>query len=71
MIVKLVRKSIAMIQELYKEDRDKYEQFFEQYSTNLKVGVMEDYSNKDRLTKLLMFHSSKSGTHKVWKFLNV
>lgn len=35
-----------------------YDKFWNEYSTNLKLGVMEDPSNRNRLAKLLRFHSS-------------
>jgi heat shock protein beta len=37
-----------------------YTDFWEQYAKNIKLGVMEDSSNKSRLAKLLRFHTSKS-----------
>lgn len=38
---------------------DEYERFWKEYSTNIKLGVMEDPSNRARLAKLLRFHSSR------------
>lgn len=53
---KLVRKSIAMFQELANdEDKEVYKQFWTQYGTNVKLGVIEDAGNRTRLTKLLMY----------------
>lgn len=52
---KLVRKALDMIKKLSKED---YEKFWKEYSTNIKLGIMEDPSNKSRLAKLLRFQSS-------------
>lgn len=43
---------------LKKLDKDQYEKFWKEYSTNIKLGVIEDPSNRTRLAKLLMFHSS-------------
>lgn len=37
---------------------DEYARFWKEYSTNIKLGVMEDPSNRARLAKLLRFHSS-------------
>jgi len=54
---KLVRKAIAMIQELAK-DPAKYGTFWDQYSSNIKYGMLEDNDNKIRLSKLLRFHTS-------------
>lgn len=52
---KLVRKALDMIKKLKPEE---FEKFYKEYSTNLKLGVMEDHSNRTRLTKLLRFRSS-------------
>lgn len=38
----------------------KYDEFFKQFGKSIKLGVMEDASNKSKLTKLLRFVSSKS-----------
>jgi len=62
---KLIRKAIAMFQQLAddaeksEEAKAKWDQFYNNYSTNLKLGVIEDRINKHRLSKLLRFHSSK------------
>merc|ERR1711879_1000298 len=47
------------------EDEDAYEEFYDDYKINLKLGVLEDRPNQDRLAKLLRFHSSKSGNSLV------
>ncbi|KAI1726655.1 hsp90 protein domain-containing protein [Ditylenchus destructor] len=52
---KLVRKVLDMLKKISPEIYDK---FWNEYSTNLKLGVMEDPSNRNRLAKLLRFHSS-------------
>jgi len=52
---KLVRKTLDMIKKI--ED-DKYDAFWKEYSTNLKLGVIEDTANRTRLAKLLRFVSS-------------
>lgn len=56
---KLVRKTLDMIKKISKED---YQKFWKEYSTNIKLGVIEDTSNRTRLAKLLMFFSSNSET---------
>jgi len=78
---KLVRKAIAMIQEMAdnkKEDGDdeapseeevenkegksqKFNEFWKQFGTNIKLGVIEDPNNRTRLSKLLRFQSNKTG----------
>lgn len=52
---KLVRKVLDMIKKI---EADKYDDFWKEFSTNIKLGVMEDPSNRTRLAKLLRFYSS-------------
>ncbi|CAG7818521.1 unnamed protein product [Allacma fusca] len=54
---KLIRKTLDMLKKLEGEDYDK---FWKEYSTNIKLGVIEDTANKSRLAKLLRFFSSNS-----------
>lgn len=70
---KLVRKVIAMIQEMAEgkkktneegveeTDYSEFHKFWEQYGTNIKLGVIEDVPNRTRLSKLLLFYSSQTG----------
>uniref|UniRef100_A0A1B0CNK5 Putative heat shock protein 90 n=1 Tax=Lutzomyia longipalpis TaxID=7200 RepID=A0A1B0CNK5_LUTLO len=59
---KLVRKALDMIKKIDKED---YEKFWKEFSTNIKLGVMEDPSNRSRLAKLLRFQSSHTKDKEV------
>merc|ERR1711953_1168941 len=52
---KLVRKTLDMIKKISDE---KYYDFWKEYSTNIKLGVIEDTANRTRLAKLLRFTSS-------------
>merc|ERR1719242_217849 len=52
---KLVRKTLDMIKKISDEE---YIKFWKEYSTNIKLGVIEDHSNRTRLAKLLRFLSS-------------
>jgi heat shock protein beta len=45
---------------LKKLDGEEYEKFWKEYSTNIKLGVIEDSANKSRLAKLLKFATSAS-----------
>lgn len=60
---KLIRKVLDMIKKIPKED---YEKFWKEYSTNIKLGIIEDAQNRARLSKLLQFQSS---TQKELTFL--
>ena len=53
---KLVRKALDMIKKI---DSEEYlAKFWKEYSTNIKLGVIEDHANRTRLAKLLRFLSS-------------
>ena len=52
---KLVRKTLDMIKKI---PDNKYMEFWKEYSTNVKLGVIEDTANRTRLAKLLRFTSS-------------
>ncbi|XP_071525720.1 endoplasmin homolog isoform X2 [Panulirus ornatus] len=54
---KLVRKTLDMIKKMEPEE---YEKFWKEYSTNIKLGAIEDSANRTRLAKLLRFLSSAS-----------
>jgi heat shock protein 90kDa beta len=58
---KLVRKAVAMFQSMATRDEEKYEQFWKVYGTNVKLGVIEDKANEERLLRLLRYHSSSMG----------
>jgi heat shock protein beta len=43
-----------------KKSENKYNTFWENYGKNIKLGVIEDSSNRTRLAKLLRFYSTKN-----------
>uniref|UniRef100_A0A6Q2Y5M3 Endoplasmin n=1 Tax=Esox lucius TaxID=8010 RepID=A0A6Q2Y5M3_ESOLU len=57
---KLVRKTLDMIKKIAEEQYN--EKFWKDFGTNIKLGVIEDHSNRTRLAKLLRFQTSKSDT---------
>jgi len=63
--LKLIAKNIEsritnQLKSLLKDDREKYEKFFESFGRQLKYGVYSDYGmHKDTLQDLLLFYSSK------------
>jgi len=52
---KLVRKALAMFQEMAQDMPEEYAKFYSQYHTNLKLGAIEDFTNRNRIMKLLRF----------------
>ncbi|KAG9437921.1 heat shock protein 83 [Apis mellifera carnica] len=56
----LVKKCIELFEELA-EDKDNYKKFYEQFSKNIKLGIHEDSSNRNKLSDLLRYHTSSSG----------
>merc|ERR1712183_915939 len=60
---KLVRKALDMIKKI---DSEQYmEKFWKQFGPNIKLGVIEDHSNRTRLAKLLRFYSSEHPTNQT------
>ncbi|CAM4225959.1 molecular chaperone HtpG [Paenibacillus macerans] len=61
MIAKNIQSKIkSQLQSLLKDEREKYEKFYESFGRQLKFGVYNDYGmNKEVLQDLLLFTSSK------------
>lgn len=61
LIAKSIEKTIrSELLRMLKSDRDKYEQFFEAFGTQLKYGVYSEFGmHKDDLQDLLLFKSSR------------
>lgn len=55
----IVKKALDMFVNI-SNDADKFRTFYEQYSKNIKLGVHEDSVNREKLTALLRYETSKS-----------
>jgi molecular chaperone HtpG len=55
----VIRRSLDMIGKIAKDDAEQYEKFWDQFGAVIKEGVVEDFSNRDRITPLLRFSSTK------------
>ncbi len=59
-----VKKVLGMLEGLAKNDAEKYAKFWSQFGTVIKEGPIEDFSNKERISKLLRFASTHANTDK-------
>merc|ERR1711918_240706 len=57
-------KCLEMFTEI-SEKKDDYKKFYEQFSKNLKLGIHEDSTNRNKIAELMRYHSSKSGDEMV------
>lgn len=54
----LTKRSLQMLEELAKDDAEKYLQFWKEFGLVLKEGPAEDFANKETIAKLLRFAST-------------
>ncbi len=59
-----VKKVLGMLENLAKNESEKYETFWAQFGNVIKEGPIEDHTNKDRVAKLLRFASTHTDTDK-------
>eukprot|EP00052_Salpingoeca_macrocollata_P000489 m.20500 g.20500 ORF g.20500 m.20500 type:complete len:729 (-) comp10563_c0_seq1:36-2222(-) len=60
----LVKKCLELFKEL-SEDAENYKKFYEHFSKNMKLGIHEDSTNRNKLADLLRYHTSNSGEEMV------
>jgi molecular chaperone HtpG len=54
----VIRRSLDMITRLSQDDAEAYKSFYQQFGSVLKEGVVEDFTNRDRILNLLRFAST-------------
>ena len=59
-----VKKVLGMLENLAKNEAEKYETVWAQFGNVIKEGPIEDHANKDRVAKLLRFASTHNDTDK-------
>ena len=71
-IAKSIEKSIKNeLKKLQKNDREKYEKFFETFGAQIKYGIYESYGmNKSELQDLLMFKTSNGGVTTLEEYVS-
>ncbi|MGM9942178.1 MAG: molecular chaperone HtpG [Bulleidia sp.] len=69
MLAKSIEKKIhAALEDMLKNEREKYEKFFDNFGLNLKAGIFSSYgANNEKLQDFLMFRSSKEGKYVTLK----
>ena len=53
-----VKKVLGLLEQLAKNEPEKYATFWKEFGAAMKEGIIEDFSNKERIAKLLRFSST-------------
>ncbi|MBR7003220.1 MAG: molecular chaperone HtpG [Neisseriaceae bacterium] len=57
-----VKKVLSLLEDLQKNQPEKYAEFWKKFGSTLKEGIGEDFANKERIAKLCRFATSQSGS---------
>mgnify|MGYP000036958957 CR=1 FL=1 len=58
------KRVLSMLEKMSTQDKDTYQKFWNEFGLVLKEGVVEDFTNKDAIAKLLRFATTQSGSEK-------
>jgi molecular chaperone HtpG len=59
------RRVLTMLEELAKDEPDKYATFWKEFGRVLKEGIGEDHANRERIAKLLRFASTRADSEEA------
>ncbi|MEX1237548.1 MAG: molecular chaperone HtpG [Pseudomonadales bacterium] len=59
----LTKRVLDMLEKLTKDDNEKYQAFWKEFGQVLKEGPAEDFSNQEKVLKLLRFTTTHSGSN--------
>ena len=54
------KKILETLENILKNDRKKYEEFFKEFGESIKIGIYSDFTKKEKLSNLLLFQSSNT-----------
>lgn len=54
----VIKRVLGMLEDLAKEDKEKYQKFWQEFGQALKEGPAEDFANREQIAKLLRFAST-------------
>jgi len=57
----ITKKAIELFQEIM-ENKEDWNKFYESFAKNIKYGIHDDSTNRDKLAEFLRFYSTKSGS---------
>lgn len=53
------KKILETLENILKNDRKKYEEFFKEFGESIKIGIYSDFTKKEKLSNFLLFQSSE------------
>jgi HSP90 family molecular chaperone len=65
----LVKRALDMMSDLAAKGEDEYEKFWEQFGRNVKLGVVDDQENKEKLASLLRVRDRVTNAFVYWQLL--
>ena len=58
------KRVLSLLEKMSQNDKDNYQKFWDEFGLVLKEGPVEDFANKEAVTKLLRFSTTTSGSEK-------